>query len=169
MTIPNENNLNIRELLKQRILVLDGAMGTMIQQYTLEEEDYRSERFKDWHCDVKGNNDLLSLSQPQIIKDIHEEYLKAGSDIIETNTFNATRIAMADYDMEDLSAEINFESARLAKEIADEYSTPDKPRFVAGLARQTEPVVFHLTLTIPAFETSALMSWPMPITSQPML
>ena len=137
MTIPNENNLNIRELLKQRILVLDGAMGTMIQQYTLEEEDYRSERFKDWHCDVKGNNDLLSLSQPQIIKDIHEEYLKAGSDIIETNTFNATRIAMADYDMEDLSAEINFESARLAKEIADEYSTPDKPRFVAGVLGPT--------------------------------
>ena len=137
MTIPNENNLNIRELLKQRILVLDGAMGTMIQQYTLEEEDYRSERFKDWHCDVKGNNDLLSLSQPQIIKDIHEEYLKAGSDIIETNTFNATRIAMADYDMEDLSAEINFESARLAKEIADEYSTPEKPRFVAGVLGPT--------------------------------
>ena len=137
MTTPNENNLNIRELLKQRILVLDGAMGTMIQQYTLEEEHYRSERFKDWHCDVKGNNDLLSLSQPQIIKDIHEEYLKAGSDIIETNTFNATRIAMADYDMEDLSAEINFESARLAKEIADKYSTPEKPRFVAGVLGPT--------------------------------
>ncbi|AKE51744.1 methionine synthase [Kangiella geojedonensis] len=136
MTSAN-NNLSIRELLKERILVLDGAMGTMIQQYKLEEEDYRSERFKDWHCDVKGNNDLLSLSQPKIIKDIHEEYLKAGSDIIETNTFNATRIAMADYDMEDLSAEINYESARLAKEIADEYSTAEKPRFVAGVLGPT--------------------------------
>lgn len=136
MTSAN-NNLSIRELLKERILVLDGAMGTMIQQYKLEEEDYRSERFKDWHCDVKGNNDLLSLSQPKIIKDIHEEYLKAGSDIIETNTFNATRIAMADYDMEDLSAEINYESARIAKEIADEYSTAEKPRFVAGVLGPT--------------------------------
>lgn len=137
MTIKNENGLNIKELLRERILVLDGAMGTMIQQYTLEEDDYRSERFKDWHCDVKGNNDLLSLSQPQIIKDIHEEYLKVGSDIIETNTFNATRIAMADYDMEELSAEINFESARLAKAIANQYSTPEKPRFVAGVLGPT--------------------------------
>ncbi|WP_223670402.1 methionine synthase [Kangiella shandongensis] len=128
---------SIRELLKEKILVLDGAMGTMIQQYKLEEEDYRGQRFADWHSDIKGNNDLLSLTQPQIIKDIHQEYLEAGSDIIETNTFNATRIAMADYDMEELSAEINFESARLAKEAAEKYSTAEKPRFVAGVLGPT--------------------------------
>lgn len=133
MTTP----ISIRELLKQKILVLDGAMGTMIQQYKLEEEDYRGQRFADWHSDIKGNNDLLSLSQPKIIADIHEEYLKAGSDIIETNTFNATRIAMADYDMEDLSAEINYESGVLAKKAAEKYSTPDKPRFVAGVLGPT--------------------------------
>ena len=139
MTIKNENGLNIKELLRERILVLDGAMGTMIQQYTLEEDDYRSERFKDWHCDVKGNNDLLSLSQPQIIKDIHEEYLKVGSDIIETNTFNATRIAMADYDMEAISRDINVAAAKLAKKAAQQYSlkTPDKPRYVAGVLGPT--------------------------------
>ncbi|WP_407656669.1 methionine synthase [Kangiella sediminilitoris] len=112
-------------------------MGTMIQQYELDEADYRGERFKDWHSDVKGNNDLLSLSQPKIISDIHQAYLEAGSDIIETNTFNATRIAMADYDMQELSAEINYESARLAKEIAERFSTPEKPRFVAGVLGPT--------------------------------
>ncbi|TKG93458.1 methionine synthase [Puteibacter caeruleilacunae] len=125
---------NIREELKNRILVLDGAMGTMIQRYKLQEEDYRGERFKDWHCDLKGNNDLLSLSRPEIIEEIHLAYLEAGADIIETNTFNANRISMADYDMEDLSYEINVESAKLARKAIDKYleSNPQKGLFVAG-------------------------------------
>jgi len=120
--------------LSQRILFLDGAMGTMIQSYHLEEQDYRGERFKDWESDLKGNNDLLSLTQPDIVKAIHTAYLDAGADIVETNTFNATTIAMADYNMESLAYEINFESAKLAKQATDEatLATPDKPRFVAG-------------------------------------
>lgn len=124
-------------LLEERILLLDGAMGTMIQDYKLEEADYRGERFADWHLDIKGNNDLLSITQPKIISDIHEAYLQAGSDIIETNTFNATRVAMADYEMEEISYDINFESAKLAKEAAKKYSTKDKPRFVAGVLGPT--------------------------------
>ncbi|AUD78614.1 methionine synthase [Kangiella profundi] len=127
----------LKEILNKRILLLDGAMGTMIQQYMLSEQDYRGERFVDWPSDLKGNNDLLSLTQPQIISDIHKAYLEAGSDIIETNTFNATRVAMADYGMQELSAEINRESAKLARRIADAYSTVDKPRFVAGVLGPT--------------------------------
>ncbi|MEC7308389.1 methionine synthase [Vibrio crassostreae] len=134
---------NVRQkidaLLKQRILLIDGGMGTMIQDYKLEEQDYRGERFADWHSDLKGNNDLLVLTQPKLIKDIHSEYLEAGADILETNTFNATTIAMADYDMESLSDEINFAAAKLAREAADEWTakTPDKPRFVAGVLGPT--------------------------------
>lgn len=125
--------------LANRILVLDGAMGTMIQSHKFSEQDYRGARFADWHCDIKGSNDLLSITQPKAIRDIHREYLEAGADIIETNTFNSTTIAMADYDMESLSREINFESARLAREVADEYTAknPDKPRFVAGVLGPT--------------------------------
>ncbi|MBM3401988.1 MAG: methionine synthase [Bacteroidetes bacterium] len=124
----------IREELKKRILVIDGAMGTMIQRYQLGEEDFRGERFKDHPCDVRGNNDLLNITRPDIIKAIHAEYLEAGADIIETNTFSTQRISMADYQMEDLSYEMSFEGARIAKEIAHEYTlkNPDKPRFVAG-------------------------------------
>ncbi|WP_261885184.1 methionine synthase [Vibrio pomeroyi] len=134
---------NVRQkidaLLKQRILLIDGGMGTMIQDYKLEEQDYRGERFADWHSDLKGNNDLLVLTQPQLIKDIHSQYLEAGADILETNTFNATTIAMADYDMESLSEEINFAAAKLAREAADEWTakTPEKPRFVAGVLGPT--------------------------------
>ena len=123
--------------LNQRILILDGAMGTMIQRHKLEEADYRGERFADWPSDLKGNNDLLALTQPQIIQGIHEQYLEAGADILETNTFNGTRIAMADYDMEDLSYEINLEATRLARKAADKYSSPDKPRYVAGVLGPT--------------------------------
>ena len=125
---------DIREIIKTRILVLDGAMGTMIQEYQLGEKDYRGERFADFHKDVKGNNDLLSITQPQVIEAIHKAYLEAGSDIIETNTFSATSIAQADYEMESLSYEINLESAKIARKAADDYTqmTPDKPRFVAG-------------------------------------
>ena len=125
--------------LAKSILILDGAMGTMIQAYKFEEQDYRGDRFADWHCDVKGNNDLLVLSQPETIKSIHREYLDAGADILETNSFNATTIAMADYDMESLSAEINLVSAQLARQVADEYTAknPNKPRFVAGVLGPT--------------------------------
>ena len=111
----------IKQLMSERILILDGAMGTMIQSYKLEEKDYRGDRFTKHPCDLKGNNDLLSLTQPEIIKAIHSAYFKAGADIIETNTFNSTSIAMADYQMEDFVYEINKESARLARNVADEY------------------------------------------------
>lgn len=129
----------LRHQLSQRILVLDGGMGTMIQGYRLTEEDFRGERFVDWQSDLKGNNDLLVLTQPDIISAIHYEYLEAGADILETNTFNSTRIAMADYHMESLSAEINYEAARLARACADEWTarTPDKPRYVAGVLGPT--------------------------------
>ena len=129
----------IEERLAQNILVLDGAMGTMIQAYKLTEDDFRGDRFADWASDVQGNNDLLSLTQPKIIKDIHKAYLAAGSDIVETNTFNANAISMLDYGMESLSYELNFESARLAREACDEFTkqNPDKPRFVAGAVGPT--------------------------------
>ncbi|MFZ9297857.1 MAG: homocysteine S-methyltransferase family protein, partial [Hylemonella sp.] len=119
-------------ILQRRILVLDGAMGTMIQRFKLGEAQYRGERFKDLARDVKGNNELLSLTQPAIIRDIHQGYLAAGADLIETNTFGATSIAQADYDMSHLAREMNLASARLARSACDAFSTPDKPRFVAG-------------------------------------
>ncbi|MCW8863750.1 MAG: methionine synthase [Colwellia sp.] len=129
----------LEQQLANNILILDGAMGTMIQAYKFEEQDFRGERFADWHCDVKGNNDLLVLTQADVIKAIHTEYLEAGADILETNTFNATTIAMADYDMEGLSAEINLKAAQIARSAADEYNkkTPNKPRFVAGVLGPT--------------------------------
>ncbi len=122
-----------------RILVIDGAMGTMIQAYKFEEQDYRGQRFSDWPCDLKGNNDLLVLTQPDVIKAIHRAYFEAGADIVETNSFNATSIAMADYQMESLVSEINREAARLAREVADEITRaqPDKPRYVAGVLGPT--------------------------------
>ena len=125
---------NIYKALQNRILILDGAMGTMLQQYNFTEEDYRGERFKDYSISVKGNNDLLSLTQPKAIKEVHAKYFEAGADIVETNTFSGTTIAMADYKMEDLVYELNFESAKLAKEVADDFTAkePKKPRFVAG-------------------------------------
>ncbi|BDX06112.1 homocysteine S-methyltransferase family protein [Planctobacterium marinum] len=135
----SDKTQQILTLLKERILILDGAMGTMIQRHNLEEQDYRGERFADWPSDLKGNNDLLVLTQPEVIRKIHGQYLEAGADILETNTFNATSISMADYNMESLVTEINVEAARLARQAADEYSakTPDKPRFVAGVLGPT--------------------------------
>ena len=127
----------LQSLLEQRILLLDGAMGTMIQKHKLNEEDYRGERFSDWHILVQGNNDLLSLTQPKIIQNIHRSYLEVGADIVETNTFNATRTSMSDYQMEEFAYEINVESARLARTACDEFSTADKPRFVAGVIGPT--------------------------------
>ncbi|MCU0367668.1 MAG: homocysteine S-methyltransferase family protein [Cyclobacteriaceae bacterium] len=126
--------MKIEEILRERILVLDGAMGTMIQRHTLEEADFRGERFKNHSSPLKGNNDLLSITRPDIIKDIHRQYLLAGADIIETNTFSGTSIAQADYHLEEVVYELNFQSAKIAKEVAVEVTktTPDKPRFVAG-------------------------------------
>ena len=125
---------DIKEILKERILVLDGAMGTMLQRYKFQEEDFRGERFKEWEHPLQGNNDLLSLTQPEAIADVHRKYFAAGADIVETNTFSGTTIAMADYHMEDLVYELNYESARIAKMVADEFTKkePNKPRFVDG-------------------------------------
>ena len=119
-------------LLRQRIAILDGAMGTMIQRFKLDEAQYRGERFKDFHKDVKGNNELLSLTRPDLIGDIHKGYLASGADLIETNTFGATPVAQADYDMAHLAAEMNLQSARLARAACDQYSTPEHPRYVVG-------------------------------------
>lgn len=126
--------MKIKDELKKRVLVLDGAMGTMIQRYKLKEEDYRGKKFAQWKINLKGNNDLLCVTQPQIIEDIHREYLEAGADILETNTFNATTISMADYGMEAYVEEINIAAARIAKKVADEFTAenPLQPRFVAG-------------------------------------
>ena len=129
----------IQEAIKKRILVLDGAMGTMLQRYKFEEEDFRGERFKDFPHPLKGNNDLLSLTQPQAIREIHAKYFEAGADIVETNTFSGTTIGMADYHLEDIVYELNYESARIAREAADEFTAkdPSKPRFVAGVLGPT--------------------------------
>ena len=127
----------LHDALKQRILLLDGAMGTMIQGYKLEEADYRGERFADWPSDLKGNNDLLNLTQPQIIKEIHTAYLDAGADILEANTFNSNAQSMADYGMEELVYELNVAGAKLAREACDAIATEAKPRFVAGVVGPT--------------------------------
>lgn len=126
--------MSIEQILQNRILVLDGAMGTMIQQYNLEENDYRGTEFFEVSDSLKGNNDLLSITQPKVIREIHEAYLEAGADIIETNTFNANRISQADYNLQEYSYRLNLESAKLARAAADKYNkiNPDKPRFVAG-------------------------------------
>ena len=130
----SDRHAQLDALLKRRIVILDGAMGTMIQSYRLAEADYRGERFAEHPHDLKGNNDLLVLTQPQIIRDIHGQYLAAGADVIETNTFNATAVAQADYHLESLVHELNLEAARLARAAADECSARDRerPRFVAG-------------------------------------
>ncbi|MEO1962491.1 MAG: homocysteine S-methyltransferase family protein, partial [Cycloclasticus sp.] len=134
-----EKHTQLLNSLKERILLLDGAMGTMIQSYNFTESDYRGERFADWPSDVKGNNDLLSLTQAGTIRAIHLAYLEAGADIVETNTFNSTRVAMADYDMQDLSYEINEESARIARQAADDIEAkyPERTCYVAGVLGPT--------------------------------
>jgi 5-methyltetrahydrofolate--homocysteine methyltransferase len=126
--------VKIEEILRERIMVLDGAMGTMIQRHKLEEADFRGERFKDHRYPLKGNNDLLSITRPDIIRDIHRLYFEAGADIAETNTFSGTTIAQADYHLEDAVYDLNYQSAKIAKEVADEFTKrePQKPRFVAG-------------------------------------
>lgn len=134
--------MNIHEILRQRIMVLDGAMGTMIQRYKLEEKDFKGDRFKDHPYPLKGNNDILSITRPDIIEAIHREYLQAGADIIETNTFSATTIAQADYHLEDAVYDINYESAKVARKVADEFThkDPSRPRFVAGAMGPTNKV-----------------------------
>ena len=129
-----KHNSTLKRALQDRILILDGAMGTMLQRYKFSEEDFRGKRFADFHKPVKGNNDLLSITQPNAIADVHAKYFAAGADIVETNTFSGTTIAMADYDMENLVYELNFESAKIARRVADEFTEkePHKPRFVAG-------------------------------------
>ncbi len=127
----------LKQSLEQRLVILDGGMGTLIQNQKLEEADFRGERFADWPSDVKGNNDLLVLSQPDLIRRLHGEYFAAGADIVETNTFNSTRLSQADYGMQAFSAEINEAGARLARQAADEHSTPEKPRYVAGVLGPT--------------------------------
>ncbi len=131
--------MKIQDILKERILVLDGAMGTMIQRHILEEEDFRGDRFKNHSHPLKGNNDLLSITRPDIIKDIHRQYFAAGADVAETNTFSSTTIAQADYHLEEYVYELNFQSAKIAKEAADEFTAkePNKPRFVAGAVGPT--------------------------------
>ncbi|HOE41551.1 MAG TPA: homocysteine S-methyltransferase family protein [Rhodoferax sp.] len=131
-TIHYTRGQELPDILQKRIMVLDGAMGTMIQRFKLGEAQYRGERFKDFHKDIKGNNELLSLTRPDVITDIHERYLAAGADMIETNTFGATAIAQADYAMAELAFEMNLVSARLARAACDKFSTPDKPRFALG-------------------------------------
>ena len=125
---------SIHQAIKERILVLDGAMGTMLQRNKFEEEDFRGERFKDFPHPLKGNNDLLSITQPEAVKEVHRLYFEAGADIVETNTFSGTTIGMADYNMEDLVYELNYQSAKIAREVADEFTSknPERPRFVAG-------------------------------------
>jgi 5-methyltetrahydrofolate--homocysteine methyltransferase len=127
-------SITIQEAIKKNILILDGAMGTMLQRYNFSEEDFRGERFKDFPHPLKGNNDLLSLTQPKAIRDVHAAYYEAGADIVETNTFSGTTIGMADYFLEDLVYELNYESAKIARQVADEFTAknPNKPRFVAG-------------------------------------
>jgi 5-methyltetrahydrofolate--homocysteine methyltransferase len=139
MTTREQRIKALKTAAAQRILIIDGAMGTMIQRHKLDEAGYRGARFKDWSHDVVGNNDLLVLTQPNIIREIHEQYLEAGADIIETNTFNAQRISMADYGMQELALEMNVAAARLARAAADKWSgvTPARPRFVAGAVGPT--------------------------------
>lgn len=131
---PISEPMKIEDILKERILVLDGAMGTMIQRYSLEEPDFRGDRFSNHAHPLKGNNDLLSITRPDVIKEIHKKYLEAGADIIETNTFSSTSVAQADYHLESLAYELNYQSAKIAREVADEFTkaNPSKPRFVAG-------------------------------------
>ena len=124
--------MTLQEVLKERILILDGAMGTMIQRYGLQEDDFRGERFASHPVQLKGNNDILVLTRPDVIEAIHEKYLVAGADIIETNTFNSTRISQSEYKTENLCREMNSAAVRLARRLADKYSTPEKPRFVVG-------------------------------------
>jgi 5-methyltetrahydrofolate--homocysteine methyltransferase len=152
----------LQHALNERILILDGGMGTMIQSYRLEEHDYRGTRFADWPSDVKGNNDLLLLSRPDVIAAIEKAYLDAGADILETNTFNATQISQADYGMESLVYELNVQGARIARQVADAKTleTPDKPRFVAGVLGPTSRTCsISPDVNDPGYRNVTLTNW----------
>lgn len=154
--------------LRQRIMVIDGAMGTAIQRDRPDEAGYRGERFKDWPSDLVGNNDLLNLTQPQIIEGIHREYLEAGADILETNTFNANAISLSDYGMEELSYELNYAGAALARKAADEFSTRTSPATSPGRwGRRRGPRRSRRTSTIPGPATSPTTSWSPPTSRRP--
>ena len=127
-----ERITHFKNELKERILILDGAMGSLLQTYRLTEADFRGEQFADHPCDLKGYNDLLSITQPQIVREIHSNYCSAGADIIETNTFTSTSVSMADYQLQDVAYQVNYAAASIAREVADKWTSPDKPRFVAG-------------------------------------
>ena len=164
-TRPTENDL--RDILNRRILILDGAMGTMIQQEKLVEEDFRGDAFKNHECELKGNNDLLSITRPDVIKNIHKSYFEAGSDLVETNTFSATSIAMADYHMQGIVHDLNVASAKLAREAADEMmqADPTRPRFVAGAIGPTNRTAsLSPDVNDPPFGMLVLMNWLKPIT-----
>ena len=137
----------LRQALDERILFLDGAMGTMIQNRKLEEQDFRGERFKDHPSDLQGNNDLLVLTRPDVIREIHAAYLDAGADIIEANTFNSTSVSQADYGLQDIVSELNCEAAKIAREVADQFEKqqPEKPRFVAGIFGANQSHRFYFT------------------------
>ena len=154
----NNSPCKLRSALEQRILVIDGAMGSMIQTYDLQEADYRGKRFADYHRDLKGNNDLLNITNPTVIDQIHRAYLDAGTDILETNTFNGTRVAQGDYGLEDTAREINVAGAKLARLAADEYTLkdPTKPRFVAGVLGPTPRTNTKTGLVICAFPCGIL-------------
>ena len=136
---------HLKNTLKERILVLDGAMGSLLQTYRLTEEDFRGEQFANHPCDVKGYNDLLSITQPHIVREIHINYCRAGADIIETNTFTSTSVSMADYQLQDQAYQVNFAAAQIARAVVDEWSSPDKPRFVAGKYGTYQSQLLHLT------------------------
>lgn len=161
---------NLKSILKDRIMILDGAMGTMLQNYAFQEEDFRGKRFADYPVSLQGNNDLLSLTQPQAIKEIHSKYFEAGADIVETNTFSSTSIAMADYQMENLVYELNYESAKLAKEVSDSFTAkePQKPKFVAGSIGPTNKTAsLSPDVNDPGFGPSLLTNWLRPIQNKP--
>ena len=161
--------MDIVAALEKRILVLDGAMGTMIQNSLLEEADFRGDRFMDHPCALKGNNDLLSITKPELIKNIHLAYLEAGADIIETNTFSSTSIGMADYQMEALAYELNFESAKIGKEAVLIYNekTPDQPRFVAGSIGPTNKTAsMSPDVNDPGYRAIDFDTWLRPIPSK---
>ena len=162
MTDKQQDKPDIEQLVTERILVLDGAMGTMIQGYKLGEDDYRGERFRDHGCNLQGDNDLLALTQPDIIREIHTAYLEAGADIIETNTFNATSVAQADYQLEEIVYELNVAAARVAREAADAVRT-GRVLSPASWGRQTAPHRYHLTSIIRDTGISPLMTSSQPI------
>ena len=165
--------MDIKSALEKRILIIDGAMGTMVQRYKLAEADYRGERFKDWHLDVKGNNDLLCITQPQIITEIHKQYLEAGADIIETNTFSSTNIAMADYEMQALAYELNVAAAACARNAIKQFRAehPDTenkggPWIAGAIGPLNKTLSLSPDVNNPGFRAVTLMRWWMPITNR---